>query len=177
MAYQFLAFLLQWTILFIWQNNKTIFWTKSPKIKRSSRRNSISITSYDVDISEATKSGTSWVWKYTDTTCYEIYNQHENFYVVDIYIYRSICIQRHNCLFKALESTLLKIPSYYWGLSTLRIKERVFVFLPLKLSLLWRRVRDLFIYNMIKGFKQQRWFILFCSVAELIIPLPTYVER
>lgn len=72
---------------------------------------------------------------------------------------------------------LLKIPSYYWGISTLRIKERVFVFSPLKLSLLWRRVRDLFIYNMIKGFKQQRWFILFCSVAELIIPLPTYMER
>lgn len=40
-----------------------------------------------------------------------------------ICIYRSICIQRLNSLFKPLKSTLLNTPSYYWGLSTLESKK------------------------------------------------------
>lgn len=166
-------FFCEWYYFF----EKIIFWTKSPKKKRSSRRNSISVTGYNIDRSEAPKSGTNRGWIHTNGTCYEVYNLHTNFYGVDLD--RDLFVfKESNRLFKPLRSTVLKIPSYDWGLNILRIKERdsICIF-PLQRSLLWRGIRDLSIYNMIKGFEQQRPFTLFCSVAELIIPLPVYMEK
>ena len=114
-------------MLFIWENNETMLWTKSPKIKRDSRRDSISITSYDLIHQRPLSQGPAEVgsilpppvrrfitimWIPTMLIC----------------IYRSICIQRLNSLFKPLKSTLLNIPSYYWGLSTLESKKEYLYF-------------------------------------------------